>query len=146
MAGMVGFALAAGLVEEPGWRGVAQDSAAATLGILPSAVVLAALWSVWHLPLYFIDGSYQHGLGVGTAQFWVSMLIRVPLGVLLVWLITGGERAVVAAVTAHALGNTTGELIASDLAAMVAELSTTSLLAVVIAAWARTGATASDRA
>jgi membrane protease YdiL (CAAX protease family) len=128
----VGFALLAGLIEEPGWRGVAQDAAATRLGVTGSALVLGVLWSLWHLPLYFIDGTYQHGLGVGTPEFWLSMGTRVPLAVLLVWLVTGTRGLVVAAVLAHALGNTVGELIDTGTAGMVAELSLTVLAAAAV--------------
>jgi uncharacterized protein len=106
----VAFALAAGLVEEPAWRGVAQD---APIGSAwpGGAVVVGLLWTVWHLPLYILPGTYQHALGLGTADFWISMVARLPLAVLLAWLVHRTGGLVVAAVVAHALGNVTGELL-----------------------------------
>lgn len=130
LLGVVGFALAAGVAEEPGWRGIAQDGVESNTGRWRGAVSLGVLWSLWHLPLYFIPGTYQHGLGVGTAEFWGSMVIRVPLAVLLVWLVVHTHGAIVAAVIAHALGNVVGEVLATDLTAMALEL----LLTVVAAA------------
>jgi uncharacterized protein len=72
VAAVLGFALAAGAVEEPGWRGLAQDGLAPRIGALSGALVLGVLWSLWHLPLYFIEGTYQHQLGAWTVAFWVS--------------------------------------------------------------------------
>jgi uncharacterized protein len=135
---IVGFALGAGLVEEPGWRGIAQDGLQPVAGRLRSAAVLGVLWSLWHLPLYFIDGTYQHNLGVGTVEFWLSMTIRVPLAVLLVWLVSSTGGAIVAAIVAHALGNTVGELLATGRTATVLELALTTLAAAAVAVvWAR---------
>jgi uncharacterized protein len=134
----VAFAIAAGLAEEPGWRGVAHDSTVQSLGLVRSALVLGVMWSAWHLPLYFIEGTYQHGLGVGTSEFWISMLVRVPFAVLLVWLVVGTRGAVVAAVVAHALGNTVGEVLATGRTAMAAELVLMSLAAaMVLVGWLR---------
>jgi uncharacterized protein len=135
---VVAFALAAGFAEEPGWRGVAHDGTVRSVGLVRSALVLGVLWSAWHLPLYFIEGTYQHGLGVGTPDFWISMLVRVPLAVLLVWLVVGTQGAVVAAVGAHALGNTVGEVLATGRTAMATELVLMSLAAVaVLVGWRR---------
>lgn len=132
LLGVLGFALAAGVAEEPGWRGIAQDGVEQSVGRWRSAVSLGVVWSLWHLPLYFIAGTYQHGLGVGTAEFWGSMVIRVPLAVLLVWLVTSTRGAIVAAVTAHAFGNVVGELLATDRTAMTLELLLTALAAAAV--------------
>jgi hypothetical protein len=29
------------------------------------------VWALWHLPLFFVDGTYQSNLGVGTLVFWI---------------------------------------------------------------------------
>ncbi|MDF2968872.1 MAG: family intrarane metalloprotease [Nocardioidaceae bacterium] len=132
VTGALGFALAAGVVEDPGWRGIALDGLTQTMGRLGTSLVLGVLWSLWHLPLYFIEGTFQHALGVATPQFWMSMTIRVPLAVLLVWLVTGTDGAIVAAVAAHALGNTVGEFLTTGVAAMGVELLITGLAATAV--------------
>lgn len=142
LLGIVGFALAAGLAEEPGWRGIAQDGFEPKAGRWRSALALGVIWSLWHLPLYFIEGTYQHGLGVGTVEFWGSMVIRVPLAVLLVWLVASTRGAIVVAVAAHALGNTVGELLATDRTALILELLLTALAAALVV----TGGVRHDRA
>jgi uncharacterized protein len=128
------FAVAASLVEESGWRGLAQDHTAPSTGPLAAALVLGALWSLWHLPLYFLEGTYQHDLGIGTAEFWLSMATRVPLAVLFVWLL-GSRGLVVAAVVAHAVGNLTGEVLPDGTSMMVVELAVVLAAAVTVAAF-----------
>jgi uncharacterized protein len=138
VAGAVAFALAAGFAEEPGWRGIAHDGTVRSLGLVRSALVLGVLWSAWHLPLYFIEGTYQQDLGVGIPEFWLSMVVRVPLAILLVWLVVGTEGAVAAAVAAHALGNTVGEVLGTGRTAMAAELVVMTLAAAaVLVTWHR---------
>jgi hypothetical protein len=138
--GALGFALAAGVAEDPGWRGIALDGLTQTMGRLGTSLVLGVLWSLWHLPLYFIEGTFQHALGVATPQFWMSMTIRVPFAVLLVWLVTGTDGAIVAAVAAHALGNTVGEVLTTGVAVMGVELLITGLAATAVGtAWGLQG-------
>jgi uncharacterized protein len=99
-AGML--ALAAGLVEEPGWRGVAADAWQERTQPVWAALGIGALWSLWHLPLSAVEGSYLHGLGFGTVRFWLTHLMLVQLGVLYVWLTNGSGGSVLMAILAHA--------------------------------------------
>jgi hypothetical protein len=50
---------------------------------------IGALWSLWHLPLSFMEGSNYYELGAGSLRFWLTHLMLVQLGVLLVWLANG---------------------------------------------------------
>ena len=108
---VVAFALAAGLVEEPGWRGAASDAWQQRARPVWAALGIGALWAAWHLPLYFIEGSYQHGLGLGSVRFWLTNLVLVQLGVLYVWLANGAGGSILLAVLAHAGFNAAGELV-----------------------------------
>jgi uncharacterized protein len=42
--------------EEPGWRGFALPGLQATRSPLVSTAILAVLITVWHLPLFFLEG------------------------------------------------------------------------------------------
>lgn len=96
------LALAAGLVEEPGWRGAAADAWQQRTRPVWAALGIGALWSLWHLPLSFFDGTYFHGLGFGSAPFWLTHLMLLQLGVLLVWLANGSGGSILMAILAHA--------------------------------------------
>ncbi len=102
VAALVWFALAAGLVEEPGWRGAVSEAWQAHTRPVFAAVGIGVLWSLWHLPLSFFKGSYYHELGAGSARFWLTHLMVVLLGILLVWLVNGSDGSILLAVLAHA--------------------------------------------
>jgi uncharacterized protein len=105
-AGLVGavivFALVVGLAEEPGWRGAAVDAWQSRTGPVWAALGIGALWALWHLPLHFVEGSYQHGIGFGPARFWLTNLALIQLAVLLVWLVNGARGSILMAILAHA--------------------------------------------
>jgi uncharacterized protein len=96
------LALAAGLVEEPGWRGAASDAWQERTRPVWAALGIGALWSLWHLPLSFFEGSYLHGLGFGSGRAWLTHLMLLQLGVLLVWLANGSGNSILMAILAHA--------------------------------------------
>jgi uncharacterized protein len=65
------------LSEEPGWRGYLQPHLRENMTPLRMSLAFGPLWAVWHLPLFFIDGTYQHSLGVvspGGLIFLVSTM------------------------------------------------------------------------
>ena len=121
---MAGPALVAGLAEEPGWRGAVSDAWQARTRPVWAAAGIGVLWSVWHLPLIFVEGSYYHALGAGSVRVWLTHLMLVLLGILLVWLANGAGGAILLAVLAHAAFNVTMGLVAGsttrDVAAFLA--------------------------
>lgn len=102
VAAMAGPALVAGLAEEPGWRGAVSDAWQARTRPVWAATGIGVLWSVWHLPLGLVEGSYFHDLGPGSARFWLTHLMLIQLGILLVWLANGSGGSILLAVLAHA--------------------------------------------
>jgi uncharacterized protein len=105
IAALAGPALVAGLVEEPGWRGAVSDAWQPSSRPVWAAAGIGAIWSLWHLPLSFIEGSYYHELGAGSLRFWLTHLMLVQLGILLVWLANGSGDSILLAVLAHAAFN-----------------------------------------
>ena len=53
------------VIEETGWRGYAYPQLNQKHSPIVSSLIVGVLWSLWHLPLTMIKGTYQHGLG-----FW----------------------------------------------------------------------------
>jgi uncharacterized protein len=123
VAVLLGPALIAGLVEEPGWRGAVSDAWQARTRPVWAAAGIGALWSLWHLPLSFIEGSYYHELGAGSLRFWLTHLMLVQFGVLLVWLANDAGGSILLAVLAHAAFNVAVGLAPSGLAFDVVTLS-----------------------
>lgn len=111
IAAVVAFAVAASVAEEPGWRGYGLDQ----LRNRPWAavMVIAACWMVWHLPLYAIDGTFQHDeVGMGTTFFWLLQAALVPQTMLMIWILGRTGWTISTAVVFHALVNVSGEVFA----------------------------------
>jgi membrane protease YdiL (CAAX protease family) len=106
------FASLIPFLEELGWRGYALDRMQLKYNALVSSLILGAAWSLWHLPLFFVPGSYQAGLGVGTPAFWLFMLGIVPLCLPFTWIYNNTGRSILAVILFHSMVNFTGELIA----------------------------------
>lgn len=99
-------------IEELGWRGYVLDRMQEKYTALVSSVILGVIWSVWHLPLFFVQGTYQAGLGVGTQAFWLFMLGVLPLNLPFTWIYNNTNRSTLAVFLFHSMVNFTGELIA----------------------------------
>jgi membrane protease YdiL (CAAX protease family) len=53
------FFLGGPFQEEWGWRGYALNRLQARWNTLVSSLILGVLWGAWHLPLFFIEGTYS---------------------------------------------------------------------------------------
>jgi uncharacterized protein len=101
----------AGIAEEPGWRGYALDRLQTLFSALGASLLLGAVWALWHLPLFFIEGTYQNQLGVGTWGFWLFFVAIPPGSVLITWVYNNSRRSIFAAILLHALGNAVNETV-----------------------------------
>ena len=106
------FATLIPFIEELGWRGYVLDRLQENKNALASSLILNVVWSLWHLPMFFIPDSYQAGLGVGTLEFWLFLLGVVPLGFVFTWIYNNTRRSILAVILFHGMVNFTGELIA----------------------------------
>ena len=50
-----------GLGEEIGWRGLALPVLQRHFGSLGGNIAVGVIWAFWHLPLFWLRGSYQYG-------------------------------------------------------------------------------------
>jgi CAAX protease family protein len=99
-------------VEELGWRGYVLDRLQAKWHPLVSTLILGFVWAMWHLPLFFIRGTYQYALGAGSFSFWIFMMDIIPEAFGLTWIYNNTRRSTLAAMLFHFMINFTGELIA----------------------------------
>jgi membrane protease YdiL (CAAX protease family) len=124
------------LPEEMAWRGYVLDGLQARWNALVASLILGIAWTLWHLPLFLIKGSYQYGLGMGTPQFWLYMLDKVPQSILMTWLYNNNRRSTVTAVLFHFMVNFVGELFALSLRAETIYIASWWIMALlVIAIW-----------
>ncbi|WP_254398976.1 CPBP family intramembrane glutamic endopeptidase [Streptomyces sp. AC602_WCS936] len=102
---LVSMLVSGPLSEEPGWRGTAYPRMRATTGRLRIGVTLGVTWAVWHLPLFFIDGTVQNDLGLATPSGLLFAVSNIPMAMLVT---CAYERAgVVASIAVHFAVNTT---------------------------------------
>ena len=93
------------LSEEFGWRGYLQPRLRRRLSPLGTSVTIGAVWGPWHLPLYFLDGTWQSSVGITSPQAAIVVLSAVPLSAA-AWFVSERLRGgVPAAVLVHAAGN-----------------------------------------
>ena len=80
--------------EELGWHGYALDRLQVRWSALVSSLILGTAWALWHLPLFFIEGTYQNSLGLGTLPFWLFVTAMIPESILMTWIYntTGAAR------------------------------------------------------
>lgn len=134
-------ALVAGpLAEEFGWRGHAQPRLRRSLPPGRTALVLGAVWAVWHVPLFFLAGTWQSGIGLFTPQGLLFLVAMVPLSHLH-WFVSERLRGgVPAAVLLHLAGNVSLTLLVADFASAGGFfVAAVAALVVVVAVAARAG-------
>jgi uncharacterized protein len=126
---------ALGGLEEPGWRGYAQEGLQRHMPVIVASLVIGIFWAAWHLPLFLIPGTYQVGLGLGTPAFWAFNLAIIVGSPIYAWLYNVTDRVIFAPLLYHAFYNLARE-IAPD-ASTTAEVAVEAVLALVItlAAW-----------
>lgn len=99
--------------EEPGWRGYALDGLQARRSALAASLVVGVAWSLWHVPLFFIEGTWQaEQVGLGTQRFWFYLFTIVIEAVLYTWIYNNTNRSTLSAILFHFMGNAFGELFA----------------------------------
>lgn len=89
------------LGEEFGWRGFALPSLEARIRQPWDSIILGLIWTVWHLPLFFVSDSVQHG-----TPFWLFALLTVPLTILITWVYHGSSDSLLLVMLFHAAVNT----------------------------------------
>ncbi|MGD8403624.1 MAG: CPBP family intramembrane metalloprotease [Anaerolineales bacterium] len=99
-------------IEELGWRGYVLDRLQEKHSALVSSLIMGTVWSLWHLPTFFVRDSYQSSLGIGTPAFWLFFAGIIPLTFAFTWIYNNTGRSTLAVILLHSMVNFTGELIA----------------------------------
>jgi len=106
------FATLPPLLEELGWRGYALDRLQLNWSAFSSGVLLGIVWALWHLPLFFIQGSFQREeVGFATDGFWLFMIGIVALSVIITWTYNNTSRSILGVIILHGWVNFVSETI-----------------------------------
>lgn len=99
------------LPEELGWRGYALDGLQACWNAVGASLILGFFWAIWHVPMFFMPGTYQAELGVLTLPFWEFIIGATITSVLYTWIYNNTGRSILGAILFHFSGNFSGELV-----------------------------------
>lgn len=89
-----------GGLEEIGWRGVFQPLLEKRFSFIMAALIEGVIWSLWHLPLWFVPNASQ-----GSMNFGAFSLYTVTLGITLAAIYRLTD-SIWAGILIHAWGNT----------------------------------------
>lgn len=107
------FATLPPILEELGWRGYALDRLQLNWSALSASLLLGVVWATWHLPLFFIEGSFQREeVGFATLGFWLFMIGIVALSVAFTWVFNHTSRSTLGIILLHGWINFTAEAVA----------------------------------
>ena len=125
--------LLAATIEEVGWRGYGEDSVASYFSWFIESIIFGFVWALWHLPLFWIGGTYHHGLKELGLVYVLNFLISVvPMGYLTTWVYVKNNRSMLACIIFHLFINTMQEKIAMTPQTKCVETIVVTLAAVLI--------------
>ena len=105
--------LLASVLEEMGWRGYGEDSIAQYCSWFKESVIFGFVWGAWHLPLFFIPGTYQAEIRNLNVLYMLNFIISVvPMGFITTWVYVKNGRSMLASILFHLFVNFTQEKIA----------------------------------
>jgi membrane protease YdiL (CAAX protease family) len=122
------------LPEEIGWRGFALDRLQERMTALSASLALGSVWAVWHVPLFFVPGSFQESLNLGSSRSVILLVSLIPLSVLMTWVYNNTDRSTLSAVLIHYSGNLCGALVVKSDRVAALELGFLSFAAILVTA------------
>jgi membrane protease YdiL (CAAX protease family) len=103
----------AALLEELGWRGYAEDAIASYCSWWKESVIFGVVWALWHLPLFFIPGTYHYNILQQSPLYMMNFFVSImPLGFIVTWVYVKNNRSIFATVIFHFFVNLLQEKVA----------------------------------
>ncbi|WP_066021847.1 MULTISPECIES: CPBP family intramembrane glutamic endopeptidase [Clostridium] len=95
------------LNEEFGWRGFLLPRLQKKFHPVYSAVIVGVVWSLWHLPMFFISGT-------GYDNFLIYMIETIILSIEITWVYNKTDGSLLFPVLIHGIDNTYGAVLNSS--------------------------------
>ncbi|MCF7928898.1 MAG: CPBP family intramembrane metalloprotease [Spirochaetales bacterium] len=109
--GFILFILVFGPIpEELGWRGYGLDALRSRMNLLKASLLLGIVWGIWHLPMVFIEGSFQNQLLDHPGALISYFSAFFPGTILMSWIYYRTGRSTLSAIMFHFAGNFAGEI------------------------------------
>lgn len=99
------------VTEELGWRGYALDALRDRFNGLTASLMLAAVWGLWHFPLFLIEGYPLHEMALGPWQLAGYFSDLFPKCVIYTWIFYNTGRSSLSAILFHFMCNYVGMII-----------------------------------
>ncbi|XFA99569.1 lysostaphin resistance A-like protein [Candidatus Izemoplasma sp. B36] len=110
----VGLLFFGPLPEELGWRGILFNDLN-ELSFKKAQIYMAVIWFVWHLPLFFIIGTYQNDLGIVSIDFLFFAINIFIQSFILGYLFSVGKKNIILPILFHYFVNLFGELLLDNI-------------------------------
>ena len=99
--------------EELGWRGYAFDSLLSRFNYFKASLLFSIIWSLWHLPLALVMGSYQYEIFQESTIYGINFFVSIiPMGFIISWICLKNRKSIFAAVLFHFIVNMSQEMLA----------------------------------
>lgn len=98
--------LLASIIEEIGWRGYGEDAIGNYCNWFRESIIFGCIWAIWHLPLFWVLGTYQYGLRELGIVYVINFLFSViPLNFIQTWVYIKNNRSMLACIIFHLFVN-----------------------------------------
>lgn len=103
----------ASVIEEVGWRGYGEDAVGSYHNWFTESLIFGCIWAAWHLPLFWIDGTYHYGLRQMGPIYMINFLVStIPFDFIQTWVYVKNRRSMLATIIFHMFVNITQEKLA----------------------------------
>lgn len=103
------------IAEEFGWRGYVLDRLQIKYNSFISSIIIGFFWGLWHLPLFFIQQTYQQIIGLYSIEFWMFFIMVLPHSVIFTLIFNNTNRSILSALLFHFSVNFFGQLFSFDI-------------------------------
>lgn len=105
--------LLAAILEEVGWRGYGEDAIAEYHSWFKESIIFGFVWAAWHLPLFWIPGTYHYEIREMNVLYMINFLVSVaPMGFITTWVYVKNGRSMLSSIIFHLFINFMQEKIA----------------------------------
>jgi len=117
--------------EELGWRSYAMDRLHDRFDYFTASLIFGLLWSGWHFPMIFVNGTYQNVIALENPWYAVNFMVSIiPLAFIISWICKSNRGSITAAVVLHFFINLSQEALNITQATKCIETGILALMAI----------------